>query len=195
MICGAGCRQGSDPEWLWPWYRPAAAASIQPLAREPPYAAGVAQKRQKKKEGCVTLHPSHRIYSESKSASHNWILASSWKWSGRELKVEEVIRPSLLYGDAQKSLCRYNALLSEFLKDWCLLISPKFMWNRLQLLCAYVSAYKFAAATASSKVFHTSSIILNIQYHQLFVSLSCLAFLDNSYNLSIYYGHLVMILS
>ena len=32
---------------LWLWHRPAAAAPIQALAREPPYAAGVAIKRQK----------------------------------------------------------------------------------------------------------------------------------------------------
>ena len=34
--------------WLWLWRRPAAAALIQPLAWEPPYAAGAALKRQNK---------------------------------------------------------------------------------------------------------------------------------------------------
>ena len=33
---------------LWLWYRPAAAAPIQPLAWELPYAAGAAVKRKKK---------------------------------------------------------------------------------------------------------------------------------------------------
>ena len=32
-----------DPALLWPWRRPVATASIQPLAWEPPYAAGAAQ--------------------------------------------------------------------------------------------------------------------------------------------------------
>ena len=56
MSCGVSHRRGSDPAWLWLWCRMAAVASIQPLAREPPYAAGVAlksekpQKTQKKKK-------------------------------------------------------------------------------------------------------------------------------------------------
>ena len=36
-----------DPKLLWLWCRPAATALIQPLAWEPPYAVGVALKRQK----------------------------------------------------------------------------------------------------------------------------------------------------
>ena len=35
-----------DPALLWLWCRPAAAAPNQPLAWEPPYAEGVALKRQ-----------------------------------------------------------------------------------------------------------------------------------------------------
>ena len=53
MSCDVGCRFGLDPELLWLWRRLAATALIQPLAWEPPYAAGVAQemaKRQKKKK-------------------------------------------------------------------------------------------------------------------------------------------------
>ena len=38
-----------DPVWLWLWCRLAAAALILSLAWEPPYAVGVALKRQKKK--------------------------------------------------------------------------------------------------------------------------------------------------
>ena len=52
------CRRGSDLAllWLWLWRRPVATAPIQPLAWEPPYAAGGAQeiakipKKKKKKE-------------------------------------------------------------------------------------------------------------------------------------------------
>ena len=43
MRCGVGCRRGSDPALLWLWRRPVATATIQPLAWEPPYAAGAAQ--------------------------------------------------------------------------------------------------------------------------------------------------------
>ena len=39
---------GSDPALLWLWCRLAAAASIQPLAQEPPYTAGPALKTNKK---------------------------------------------------------------------------------------------------------------------------------------------------
>ena len=44
VSCGVGCKRGSDPALLWPWCRPVATASIQPLAWEPPYIAGVALK-------------------------------------------------------------------------------------------------------------------------------------------------------
>ena len=50
MSCGVGRRQGSDPALLWLWCRWAAAAPIQPLAWESPYATGAALKRQKKKK-------------------------------------------------------------------------------------------------------------------------------------------------
>ena len=50
MSCGIGHRRGSDPMLLWLWHRPMATAPIPPLAWEPPYAVGVALKRQKKKE-------------------------------------------------------------------------------------------------------------------------------------------------
>jgi len=48
VSCGVGCRCGSDPELLWLWLRPVATAPIQPLAWEPPYAAGAAQRNSKK---------------------------------------------------------------------------------------------------------------------------------------------------
>ena len=50
MSCGIGHRRGSDLALLWLWCRPAAIAPIEPLAWEPPYAAGVALKGQKKKK-------------------------------------------------------------------------------------------------------------------------------------------------
>ena len=46
MSCGVGCRRGLDLAFLWLWHRPAIVAPIQPLAQEPPYAAGAALKKQ-----------------------------------------------------------------------------------------------------------------------------------------------------
>ena len=51
MICGIGCRYGSNPGLLWLWCRPVITAQIQSLAWEPPYAADVTLKRKKKKKG------------------------------------------------------------------------------------------------------------------------------------------------
>ena len=52
MSCGIGRRFGSDLTllWLWLWCRLAAAAPIQPLAWEIPYATGAALKRKSKKK-------------------------------------------------------------------------------------------------------------------------------------------------
>ena len=49
MSCGVGHRHSLDLASLWL----AAAAPIRPLAWEPPYAAGVALKRQKKIIKCI----------------------------------------------------------------------------------------------------------------------------------------------
>ena len=46
--CGISHRCGSDQVLLWLWCRLAAAALIQPLALELPYAAGVAVKKERK---------------------------------------------------------------------------------------------------------------------------------------------------
>ena len=65
MSYGVGRRHSSDLALLWLWHRRAAAAPIQPLAWEPPYAVGAALKRQKKKsfgemQCCVfALQPDH----------------------------------------------------------------------------------------------------------------------------------------
>ena len=50
MSCGVGRRRGSDLALLWLWRKLAAIAPIRPLAWEPPYALGVALKRQKTKK-------------------------------------------------------------------------------------------------------------------------------------------------
>ena len=48
MSCGVDHRHSSDPTLLWLWCRPAAAAPVQPLAWELPYAAGTALKKKEK---------------------------------------------------------------------------------------------------------------------------------------------------
>ena len=50
MSYGVGHRHGLDPTLLWLWHRPAALAPTGPLDWEPPYAPGVALKRQKTKK-------------------------------------------------------------------------------------------------------------------------------------------------
>ena len=50
MTYGEGHRRGSDPTLLWLWHRPEATSPIRPLAWEPPYATGVALKRQKRQK-------------------------------------------------------------------------------------------------------------------------------------------------
>ena len=52
MSGGVGRRCGSDPVWVWLWLRRrlVATAPIQPLAWEPPYAAGSALKEKGKKK-------------------------------------------------------------------------------------------------------------------------------------------------
>ena len=50
MSCGVGRRHSSDSVLLWLWCKLAAAALIQPLAWEHPYAVGAALQRPKKKK-------------------------------------------------------------------------------------------------------------------------------------------------
>ena len=50
MSCGVGRGCGSDPMLLWLWCRLAAAAPIQPLAWELPYATRVTLRRERKKK-------------------------------------------------------------------------------------------------------------------------------------------------
>ena len=56
-----GHRHGSDPVLLWLWHRPAAAALIEPLAQELPYAADAAIKKQKDKERKCLLAKLNRL--------------------------------------------------------------------------------------------------------------------------------------
>ena len=50
MSCGVGHRHSSYLALLWLWHQPATTAPIRPLAWEPPYAAGTALEKTKKKK-------------------------------------------------------------------------------------------------------------------------------------------------
>ena len=63
--CGVGHRHDSDLVFLWLWYRPVAAAPIQPLAWAPPYTMGVALKRQtnnNNKKRCHSKLRRHHLF-------------------------------------------------------------------------------------------------------------------------------------
>ena len=50
MSCGVVRRCGLDLALLWLWRRPAATASIRPVAWEPPYAVGGALEKAKRQK-------------------------------------------------------------------------------------------------------------------------------------------------
>ena len=74
---GVGCRCGSDPELLWLWGRPAAAAQIRLLAWEIPYATGVAIKKKKKKSWLNNRILICSYYSEEAAVS--WLMKLKWQ--------------------------------------------------------------------------------------------------------------------
>ena len=65
VVWGRGC--GSDLVLLWLWHRLAATTPIQPLDWEPPYAVGMAPKKEKKKERT----PNSKC--NGPSSSHKWV--------------------------------------------------------------------------------------------------------------------------
>ena len=67
-----GHQCGSDPVLLWPWSRLAAAAPIQPITWEPPYATGAALKRPKKKFFSLKYFLGY-TYNEKVSIIYLWL--------------------------------------------------------------------------------------------------------------------------
>ena len=55
VTCGVGCKLGLDLALLWLWCGPSAAAPIQPLSWEPPYATSGALKSKKKKKKKIAM--------------------------------------------------------------------------------------------------------------------------------------------
>ena len=100
MSCGVGCRRGSDPALLWLWRRPVATAPTQPLAWEPPYAAGAAQeiatttkrqktkKKKKKKVHLLIPLPTHKKLFNSGRPSSSWWQVQVFQISDFHLKAQ-----------------------------------------------------------------------------------------------------------
>ena len=90
MSCGVGRKHSLDPAWLWLWCRLEAAALIQPLAWELPYATGVALKRLKKKKRThpQTSESSHpAVETDVKATRHG----CGWCWVGSVQKTEATV--------------------------------------------------------------------------------------------------------
>ena len=60
MSCSVGPRLSLDLTLLWLWCRPAATVPNRSLAWEPPYAVGVALKKDQKKNFVVAIPKAHR---------------------------------------------------------------------------------------------------------------------------------------
>ena len=92
MSCGVGHRHGLGPMLLWLWHRLVAAALIQPLAWEPPYATCAALKRKKRKENkeknrpiqkrpklCTSLYPFPNEISYQTDSEQDFIVGDNEK--------------------------------------------------------------------------------------------------------------------
>ena len=90
MSCDVGHRRGLDPKLLWLWRRPVAAARIQPLAWESPYAKGAALEKAKKKKSVLmyTLSPKEIITEVFKDLA---IMIFHSTWLKMSQKLETVL--------------------------------------------------------------------------------------------------------
>ena len=79
MSCGVGWRHDSNLALLCLWHRPAATAPIQPLAWEPPNAAGAAlekAKRQKKMQLRRIICAIRKHFTENQTQTNNIVEAT-----------------------------------------------------------------------------------------------------------------------
>ena len=89
MSCGVGHRCGLELVLLWLWHRPAATAPIQSLAWEPPYAIGMALKkdrREKKRREKDTQVCNSSVSSWPKDKTRHNLTTPSWHYWSRHLK-------------------------------------------------------------------------------------------------------------
>ena len=75
--CGVACRCGSDLALLWLWCRPAAAAPIQPLAWELPYATAL----KKKNKGCIPNESTYMTFRKwlAKKIENTSVFTKGWQ--------------------------------------------------------------------------------------------------------------------
>ena len=122
VSCGVGHRFGSDPLLLWLWCRPAAIALIWPLAREPPYAAGLALKRQKKKKkisGQRTENTGRKMRKKRHEKIHKKKYKNSpqtWKSGHTQSELEKCKHKNLRYNFSQRRLV-WSSMVAQQLKD------------------------------------------------------------------------------
>ena len=94
MSCGVVRRCRSDLALLWLWCRPGAAAPIQPLAWEPPYALDAAVKRQKQNKTNVShsrLTKMDRRYSDNERAATFLMFGHYKKQENERMRREEKV--------------------------------------------------------------------------------------------------------
>ena len=98
MSCGVGHRRSLDPVLLWLWCRPAATAPIRALTWKPPFATGVALKRQKDEKKFLEFLLWHSgliilpqgIKSLQRCRSDLWPRAEGYKGSGVAATVAKI---------------------------------------------------------------------------------------------------------
>jgi len=80
VSCDVGPRCGSDLVLLCLWCRPAALARIRPLAREPPYATGVALKKRQKRNKTITNKQKTKLRSKTYYVLHKNLKCGVLMW-------------------------------------------------------------------------------------------------------------------
>ena len=101
VSCGVGRRRGSDPAWLWLWWRRAAVALIRPLAWDPPYAAGAVLKIQ-------------HTHTHTKNQPDEWI-KKTWEEEGDE-GIGCLQKPPRQPPWRSRSKCKIKCLVQRELK-------------------------------------------------------------------------------
>ena len=87
---------GSDPAFLWLWCRSAPVAPVIPLAWEPPYAAGTALKKKKKKKITKIMFCGYQEVAEEMTA--RWIkIPQETEWFGGKKTISRNLYPGEIF--------------------------------------------------------------------------------------------------